>query len=271
LGIKNISKVDLIELDDHFLFAQIENKIANLVSEVDTKNNINIKRFKEYVGGEKTILINKKFQEPYEIPPTAKLLYAVNDDFPKIPDNADKGFFRKWIIIECPNEFDENDDPYILEKLLTENELSGFLNMALDGLALLLKEKKFDYNSKAIIDWDDVKEFWLHKINIFSQFLEEKCEIGNYLSAIEDPNNLYWHKKDDLLKDFNEWIIKKGKKSRSKTQLTKMVKQAGYNDDRRQVNGKSINIYTGFRIKGSDLNDQLPKKRNIEDWSEPKT
>lgn len=259
IGKENTSKVDLIELDQKFEFANIENKYINLCSEADTKNEINIKRFKEYVGNELYIIIRKLFQNPYQIKPTAKLLYAVNDDFPNIPKNVDKGFFRKWIIIQCPNEFDEKKNTNLLDTLTTPEELSGLLNIALKGLIELLKNNVFDKEGIAFIDWEDVKNFWLKKINPFSLFLEEKCEKGDYEDANKDPNNTFWHIKDDVYHVYNTWRKDKGKTPISSGKaLTNLIKQNGFKTDKRRY-GKPV--YIGFRIKDFERETKQDKNQ----------
>jgi len=250
IGPENTSKVDLADLDDKFEFAKIENKLLNLCSEVETDEKINIKKFKEYVGNELYVYIRKLYQEAYQVKPTAKLMYAVNDKFPELPTGADKGFFRKWMIIVCPNEFDgSKDKKKLIAELTTPQELSGLLNIALEGLKLLLKEDDFDQTGIASFDWKDIKDFWIKKMNPIEDFIEGYCEKGEYLDAKKDPNNIYWCDMNDCLLAYNEW-----RKSNNKTTLKGTNKITSYvktHPDFQQTRRAGKQIYTGFRLRDS--------------------
>jgi hypothetical protein len=47
-------------------------------------------------------------------------------------------------------------DPFIMDKLTTKEEMSGLLNEAIKGLHKLLKKKNFSYS----IGVEEVKKFW---------------------------------------------------------------------------------------------------------------
>jgi len=59
-----------------------------------------------------------------------------------------------------PNKFEgEKQNPYLLDKLTTPNELSGLLNKALTGLKQLLRTGKFA-NDKII---DDIRDEYIRR------------------------------------------------------------------------------------------------------------
>ena len=67
----------------------------------------------------------------------------------KVPDVYEdtRAFFRRWDIIVFPNVFtEEKKDEKILEKLTTEEELSGLLNLALKSLKGLLEREDFSHS-----------------------------------------------------------------------------------------------------------------------------
>jgi len=248
VGIGNCSKVDLTELQVSHLFAKIEHKLLNFKSDIGSKTKLNIQYFKEYVGNELRVLINKKYKDPYDIPPTAKLIYSCNTTFPSIPEDTDKGFFRKWIIIECPNEFDGREDPKLLDKLCNKKELSGFLNECIKAFRNLDERGCFEekYNN-----WEDVKEFWFMKINSFSEFVEQECQKSFELIA----------DKDETLKAFNEWLINQGKKTTTKTKLTQLINEApDFGTKRIRINNVRKVYYCGFQVNKHELIvDSKPK------------
>jgi len=246
----NYSGVDLVKLDS-FIFSQIENKLANIVSDIDSSQNINIQNYKIYVGNELVVYINRKFIEPYQIPPTAKMWYSCNTSFPQVPLDTDKGFWRKITIIECPFEFDNIESLNILEELTTPEELSGFLNLAIRNLRTLLRRGKF---SPRYTDWEYYKDFWLTKNNLFGQFVEETMLIGSQ----------YYTDKQETLKCMNTWLAGNGKTPITDKKLTSMIKGIPkYYHERLSIDGKQTWVYTGFSIQDNIKNipDFYLKKR----------
>ncbi len=247
LGTSNCCGVDLHRLNS-FEFATIENKFANIVSDVDASQKINIKNYKLYVGNELVISINRKFKEPYDIPPTAQMWYSCNSYFPQVPVDTDKGFWRKVNIIECPNDFDNREDPDILEKISTPEELSGLLNLVIMHLRYLLKRNKF---SKRYNDWQRVKNYWLDRNNIFPIFLIDKAITGDN----------YYSNKQETWKRFNSWLNGNGKPPISDKKVTKMIKSLPeIYHVRKTINGVQKWIYTGFTFP--DLKLEFRQKYN---------
>ena len=188
IGDNNKSSVPLSLLNQAFEGAKLEKRLMNLVSDLDSSK-MTIRFFKLYVGNEWNITINRKYKEPYDTKPTAKLIYSCNALFPTVPKDTDKGFFRKWIIIECPNEFDDIENLNILDSLITKKELSGFLNKTIEGLYRLNKRDNFE---KKYRNWLYVRKIWTEKTNPFNGFIEELGEEGKYIDAIHDVNNQFW-------------------------------------------------------------------------------
>jgi len=247
---KNYSGVDLVKLDS-FIFSQIENKLANIVSDIDSSQHINIQNYKIYVGNELVVYINRKFIEPYQIPPTAKMWFSCNTSFPQVPIDTDKGFWRKITIIECPFEFDNIESLNILEELTTPEELSGFLNLAIRNLRTLLRRGKF---SPRYTNWEYYKDFWLTKNNLFGQFVEETMLIGFQ----------YYADKQETLKCMNTWLVGNGKTPITDKKLTSMIKGVPkYYHERLSIDGKQTWLYTGFSIQGNikKIPDFYLKKR----------
>lgn len=244
IGVSNSCGVDLYKLNG-FEFSRIENKLANIVSDIDSSQKINIQNYKLYVGNEMVIQINRKFIEPYDIPPTAYMWYSCNTVFPQVPIDTDKGFWRKVTIIECPNEFDFNEDTKILEKIATPPELSGLLNLVLLNVRYLYNRGSF---SKRYKDWGKYKDFWLTKNNLFSVFVEEE--------TITDKQ--YYSNKQETLKRINIWLVGKGKTPITDKKLTQMIKGLPkFYNERVSIDKRQRWVYTGFTFK--DDKKVLPK------------
>jgi len=249
LGMMNVSNVDLVELEDGFLFSRIENKTLNACPEVDCDTKLKIKRIKECLGGAIKVQVNKKFLTPYDIPFITKFLYAVNDTYPNIPKSTQKGFFRKWILTETPNMFDGIEDRDIHEKLTTEKELSGLFNRSLKGLIRLLKNNNFTEDCKSAITWQEVRTIWMDMINPFILFIKEKGEIGKYEDGNTNPMNTYWELKEDVLEAYNTWRKEQSQiLAKNLNEMTRLIQQAEFKKDIRSINRKKYQIYTGFRL-----------------------
>jgi putative DNA primase/helicase len=251
IGKNNRSSISLVELDDDHLLAMLEGKIINIVSDLDSSK-MKIRAFKLYVGNEAMITINRKFKEPYNIPPTAKMIYSCNNTFPKIPSDTDKGFFRKWSIIECPFEFDDNEDREILLKLLDESEKSGFLNELHMSFGDLYLRDGFEevYN-----DFQEVKNLWFIKSNSFLQFLQEVAEVGQYETVAKNINNQYWEYPQTVVDSFNDYRLHKlNQPAIGQKTLTNLIKYAPeVRLTKRTIKGKQVKVYAGLKLTDKPL------------------
>jgi len=205
LGQKNTSKITLHRMEtDKTSIQYLFNKLANLVGDISNKELADNSTFKALVGRE-TVASFRKFLDDIESKPYAKNIFATNQ-MPAVGD--DSGFWTKWVIIKFPYTFVTADlfeeavrnaapeqkkyiklqDPFIIEKILNAQELSGLLNKALDGLDRVLKNKHFSINQSAV----DVQKLWTRKSNSFAAFALDCLEHrDNYLVTSSDLNNEY--------------------------------------------------------------------------------
>jgi len=143
LGQKNVSARTIQELIyNRFAAASLYRKLANIFADIPSDALKTTSMFKALTG-EDFISAEKKYgKEPVEFTNYAKLIFSANQ-FPEAYDDTD-AFYRRFIIIEFPNQFEgEKADPFLINKITTEQELSGFLNLALAGLKSLLARGRF--------------------------------------------------------------------------------------------------------------------------------
>lgn len=125
--------------------------------------------FNTLTGNDLELIGERKYQHDFRFKPTAKLLFSAN----KIPfaysDNY--AYYRRWILIEFPKTFEKDEiDESIIEKMTTEEEKSGFINLMLEGLKRLLQNRRFSYD----LGVDEIeKQYLLHSDNV--QIFEETC------------------------------------------------------------------------------------------------
>ena len=206
LGGKNVSNVAIHELErNRFAAASLFGKLANIYPDLPDSELKSTAMFKALTGGD-YIKAEKKFSDLFMFQNTAKLLFSANT-IPVTHDSTD-AFFERWLIIDFPNKFSDEGprraNKQLLEELTTEEELSGFLNLALKGLRRLLKNQRFSYNKTP----EEIADEYLRLSNTVYGFIEDCCELDvkaetpkgelynayvNYCSDIKQT--AYTHKK----------------------------------------------------------------------------
>lgn len=180
LGAENCSNLPLRALhEESFSLSELFGKMANLASDLSRTDLEETGMIKSLIGRD-TIQSKRKYLRDLNFVNFAKMIFAANE-LPKIYDTTD-GFWTKWVLLEFPykfikekeynklNEFEKDNyrilNPNIIEELTTSEELSGLLNLALDGLDRLLKNKDFSYSKNT----KEVKDLWIRKSDSFTAF-----------------------------------------------------------------------------------------------------
>jgi len=170
LGEKNIAAPALQDLIyDRFAKAQLYGKLANIHADLPPTRLAHTGIFKMLTGQDR-IYGQKKHQDPFDFYNYAKLLYSANE----LPGTNDmsEAFWRRWIVIKCPNHFpigDPKTDTKILDKLTTPNELSGFLNWALAGLKRLLQQGHFTETKTR----EEIEDEWTMRTDNLRAFVKK--------------------------------------------------------------------------------------------------
>jgi putative DNA primase/helicase len=181
LGEENVSSVDLHDfVDDRFARAELYHKYANICADISKTTLRQTGIFKRLTGGD-LIDAQKKHRDPFRFVNSAKLWFSANE----IPETADKtnAFFKRWDYLEFSRQFTAIDrNPNIIEEISTPEELSGFLNWALEGLQRLLKNRKFT-NIKTL---EQRKEIWLLGSSSLYRFVKDCVEEADWSETKED-------------------------------------------------------------------------------------
>jgi putative DNA primase/helicase len=174
LGEKNIASTKLENLENsRFASARFHGKLANISSELVSTALHKTSNFKALTGGD-TINAENKFGGEFNYVNYAKMIFACND-LPESRDDTD-AYFRRWIILNFPYKFEGEDcDPNIIDKLTTDEELSGMFNWALEGLKRLLDKGRFS-SSKTT---DETKEQMKRMASPVHAFRLDWCEEGS--------------------------------------------------------------------------------------------
>ncbi len=195
IGDDNLSTVELKKLSDPFLTAELEHKLANIGDDIDPKEITDTGTIKKLFTGE-SMTVQRKFQQPFILKNYAKLIFSCNQ-LPRILDKT-QGMYSRLMLIPFTATFsaeDEDFDPFIEEKITTDEALSYLLNIALRGLRRLLYNNRFT------------------QPDVVTEALEEyKRDNSNVLTWIEeegiDKNYLLSQTTDKLFSDFKDWCTR---------------------------------------------------------------
>lgn len=143
-GGHNVAAVSLYDLGDKNRPAEMVGRLVNNVSDIgyNIMTAKTIENFMLYTGGEKKIQVEKKYRDPFLYNPTIKMYFGAN--YTPYVDIKNVPFLRRWSIITFPNN-DFPFDGHFIDKLVTEKEKSGILNLALEGLERTRKNKNFSF------------------------------------------------------------------------------------------------------------------------------
>lgn len=143
IGADNCSTVELEQLGDRFKTAELENKLVNIGDDINRKDILDTGILKKLFTGE-SVTVERKGQNPFTLRSYAKLIFSCNE-IPRIADKS-QGMYSRLTFIPFNATFssaDEDFDPFIEDKITTDEALSYLLNRALIGLTRLLKNNGF--------------------------------------------------------------------------------------------------------------------------------
>ncbi len=195
LGTTNCSAISLQDLTDRFRVANLANKLANICPDIPAKPLEDAAIFKSIVG-EDTITAERKFKQPFEFKPYARLIFSANQ-FPRTLDKT-SAFFRRWIVAGFNNVIPENErDLQLKAKLL--NELDGIFLWALEGLERLIANNfRFSETNES----KDLVEKYKRESNNVLTFVDEKCII--------QPD--VYVSRSGLYSEYKTWCVENGYK-----------------------------------------------------------
>jgi len=236
LGKENISEIDLYRLvANRFARAELYGKLANIAADVGSNELQRTGLFKAVTGND-WITAEKKHQQPFSFRNHAKLNFSTNK-LPITPDMT-RAFFRRWLLMQCPNIFTgDGADPKILEKITTPEELSGLLNWALEGRQHLIENGRFTKSQTADemqIQWEDMSD----PVTAFINNCIDQ-EIDDVIS------------KDLMYAAYHEFCRMRGYSPKMKNILTQELKPRipNLNDSKRTIKKKRVMCWIGISLK----------------------
>jgi putative DNA primase/helicase len=263
VGLENCSGLPLASLNpESFSISELFGKMVNIASDISSNELKDTSVFKTLTGRD-PISAKRKFLRDLTFANYAKMIFACNT-LPMVQDTS-RGFFDRWVLLNFPytfvpkEEYDSTEDKSnlkirdedIITKITSEEEMSGFLNSALDGLKRLLENRGFTYEASV----DEVKNNWIRKSNSFAAFCND--------NIVQDYNGII--SKKDLRRKYVAYCKKFKLLSKSdfviKTELQNVF---GANDAREEIMGQYTHVWEGISWNEAALAEQKHKEHNKE-------
>jgi len=251
IGKSNTSNIPLQALEyDRFASADLYGKMVNSFSELSDTAMKSTGVFKALTGGD-TIAAQRKFENRFNFVNYAKLIFSCNK-LPATQDDSD-AYFRRWIIINFPNKFEgKNDDPHIIDKITTQDEMSGLLNRAMSELSKIIANGGLSYSETT----DKTRE----RYNLMSDSLR-----AFVVNCIEEDKNEYIIKEDF----YNAYLGYCGRENLPSVSMTmvgktlpRIVNINVVPDDRPTTSKGRKTIWRGIRFKDDGMYIEVEKSDN---------
>ena len=153
--------------------------------------------------------------------------------FQKEIPNPTAADYRREIIISFPNTFQgKKDDPQLLEKLSSKEELSGIFNVLMKALRRILKDKRLFLNEKTIEE-----RMLKHQraVNPVKSFIDEAVAEDSIMSDHIIKSEIY----DAFLKYCNNYSIP----PKSIEAFGKDLKNIGWKERKVSKDGKRPTVW----------------------------
>lgn len=228
VGSENTSSLDLKELDQRFKTAELFGKLVNIGDDIDKAYIKSSSVLKKLATGE-ALNVERKGKDPFDFTNYAKLIFSANE-MPRINDYSD-GLGRRLQIVPFKAKFsvtDEDYDPFITDKLLSDESMQYVLNLALNSLKRLLKNKSF---TKSKVVTKEMEKYQEENNPIISFINNEDVEVERSVVG-------------DLYLEYKSYCSINGYQPVSNISFSKQIRQLyGYNTKVQKVDGKNKRIF----------------------------
>lgn len=223
VGENNIctTTMDLLTTNN-FASSQLFKKLVAIMGEVNAHDLKNTKLIKQLSGGD-MIRYEFKGKTPISAYSYTTCIIATNT-LPSTPDRS-VGFYRRWLIIDFPNQFPLKKD---IIGSIPEKEFENLSFKCIKHCMKILNDKEFTNEGNI----EERTRKYEYRSNPLAHFLQEM--------TMEDPNSEILYK--DLFKEFDKFLIKHNHRRINKVTLSKLLKLEGFITEKTSVAGV-VGIY----------------------------
>lgn len=248
LGEENVSDVALQDLESNrFQLVNLVGKLANIYADIDRKELAQSRRFKTTTGGDR-VTVERKFMQSFETYIYAKDLFSAN----QIPDTQDESdaFFNRWIVIPFEEQIPpELQDKNLFEKLTTEKELSGILNILLKRLRWVIKSKTIP-NTPTV---EETRSIWLGRSDFVRMFLNETVQL--------EPESVLG--RAEFYSSYISWCRLRKITPKSEVMFNRKVELLGAIKTQTRVEGEPRKVWKGIAPKSKEIAQQREENLQV--------
>lgn len=227
VGKQNYTSLDLRELEENYKPAELYGKLANIGDDISSKFMESSSIFKKCVTGE-SFIARRAYGQPFELESYATQIFCANE-LPQVRDKSD-GFSRRIVIVPFNAKFCKEDadyDPFIEEKLMSDDAIRYLLKLGIEGLKRVLSTKSFTKSNVG----EQEKDQYITSNNNVLEWLEDEPKIEN-----ESVNETF------LI--YQVWCAKNGCQPVKKLNFSKELKKRfGFVSKTKYIDGKSVRVY----------------------------
>ncbi|WP_147640874.1 MULTISPECIES: DNA primase family protein [Mammaliicoccus] len=192
VGEDNVSSVSLPGLSERFNLAELHNKLLNAGDDIPIQSIKDASNFKKLSTGER-ITAERKGQDPFQFRNYAKLVFSANA-IPRWFENSN-GIFDRLVLVPLNAQLRNNPkrDPFLEQKVTTDEARSHLLNLAIKALGQLLHRRHFTIPTVSSQKMEEFKEDndpllgFLAEVNLHERVVSEVyidyqnwCEFEGY-------------------------------------------------------------------------------------------
>jgi P4 family phage/plasmid primase-like protien len=237
IGKYNATSSDMkILIESRFETAKLYKKLLCVLGEIDIGILNRTSLLKRLTGDDK-IGFEIKRKTPFDDYNYAKIFIATNN----LPETIDKtgGFYRRWLIIDFPNVFEEGKD--VVDDI-PNYEYENLARKCVRILKGLLKKGKF-------LNEGDVKfrkKKYETRSSSINQFVEEYC--------VKDGESFIIF--SEFYEKYKEFLVSRRLRIATKLELSKVLRDAGYEMKVRRIKNEFGEITTAMCVLGIKFIDE---------------
>jgi len=236
---ENISPRELFDSQNRFIVSNLYHKLANAVAESKDYTIDDMDRFKRLTGGD-WFTADVKFKDPIKFKNIAKLIIASNN-MPHLRDTNDKAFWHRWVIIEFPHQFPDDDTWF--RRTFTDEEKNGIITVALLAFIRVVQQRHFDFEQSE----KEVMDIWLSKIDKVYSFIKTYTEKG--VITVDPRNADLWVKRSDLYNMYKDYCLDIGEREVGRKAFARALREYfGVITVLKNIDGKRVRAFVGIAV-----------------------